>query len=251
MSGSLDATREPARLVEQSAPPRRAAPASIAMQRLHASAHRTGRGRARACRAAAASSASAWRGARPLLDRPDVAARHAGEVDEVAAASTRPARLEEVAARLAGAPSTAGTLSTAKAASQYPAYSSPSSAAGRSSGGVGDRPRVQLERLVPAGDGARRPRARDAPRGRPGARSPARSKWTDAWISEAPDQRPELAGAGMQATQLARLDGAVQRVAQELVAEVEEALVEEVERIQEGLSTSSSTARRGRRPGGP
>ena len=100
---------------------------------------------------------------------------------------------------------------------------------------VGDGAAVELERLPPTGD-----RARGA---RPGQCCPVglRSKTGPLEVHRRVDlrradqERPELGRAGVEMTQLGRPDGGVQRVPEELVAEVIEAAIEEVEREQERL----------------
>ena len=71
--------------------------------------------------------------------------------------------------------------------------------------------------------GARGLRARQRRPVRLGRR-PARSKWSEAWISECALEQPaELAGPRVEPAELRRRDDAVQRVAQQLMAEVVEA----------------------------
>ena len=119
-------------------------------------------------------------------------------------------------------------------------------------GQVGDRAAVELERLAPARDGARGARPGQC---RPvGLRAQAGPLEVHRRVDlrRADQQRPELGRAGVEVAQLGRPHGRVQRVPEELVAEVVEAAIEEIERDTGTTARPAPRAApRGRRPDGP
>ena len=100
---------------------------------------------------------------------------------------------------------------------------------------VRDGAPVQLERLAATRHGARglRARQRRPVRLRPKAGALEMDAGVD--VGGALDQPAELADPRMEPAQLRGRDDAVQRVAKQLMTEVVEALIEEVERVQERL----------------
>ena len=206
--GRLDAQSRARRASSNSAARRRravrrrgrASPAYVPDVRDASARARAPSGQAPAARPSASSS-SAGRSSSGRTSRPRDRRR---ALTRSSAASSGPTGLEVSPRAAADAPSSMPARRRSRARPRrIAAYSSASSAGGRSSRAVGDGPPVQLERLAPARDRARRPRPGS---GRPvGLGAQARPLEVDRGmdLGRAHERGAELAGPGVQPPELA------------------------------------------------